>query len=487
MDRPPAGHRILAVCPQNDRASLLEKQNPHMTKLIFESGLCLAMLLAWTVDTCDASEKRMTPLVRAVQQAKNSVVNIHSEKTTYPSDSVFTNGRGRKVSGMGTGIVVDGRGYIVTNHHVVEDVDSLQVTLDDGSTYTARTISFDRAHDLAIIKIDATRVLPVMPMGTSSDVMLGETVFAVGNAFGYEHTITSGIISALSRDVEVNEKQSYKNLIQTDASINPGNSGGPLLNLDGEVIGINVAIRAGAQRIGFAIPIDDARQIIARLLSIQELDNNMHGLVGRDVKSTDERKLIVEETVPDSPAARAGVQRGDIVLKAGEIEVLDGADFERAMLGRRPGDKVSVQVKRGDRVETLDVTLAQAGPRSPSLGQTAVASQSTEVSFEDKAWQILGIQVESISTGDRQYITPRYRGGLRVAGVRNGSPAALNGVQKGDILVGLHIWETLNVDNVAYVLDHPQLATFSPLKFYIVREGQTLYGHLNVAMAVSSK
>ena len=147
---------------------------------------------------------------------------------------------------MGTGIIIDERGYIVTNQHVIAGVDSLRVTLYDGSTFTAEPISYDVKHDLAIIKIEASRPLPVIPLGTSSDLRLGESVIAIGNAFGYEHTVTAGIISSLSRDVEVNEHQSYKNLLQTDASINPGNSGGPLLNLDGEVIGINVAIRAGA-------------------------------------------------------------------------------------------------------------------------------------------------------------------------------------------------------------------------------------------------
>ena len=157
-------------------------------------------------------------------------------------------------------------------------------------------ISYDRRHDLAVIKIDPSQSLPTVPLGTSSDIMLGETVIAIGNAFGYEHTVTAGIVSALSRDVEVNEHQDYKNLIQTDASINPGNSGGPLINLDGEVIGINVAIRAGAQRIGFAIPMDDARRLLAKLLNPAKLSDTYHGLIGRDEKSAREMKFVVEGT-----------------------------------------------------------------------------------------------------------------------------------------------------------------------------------------------
>ena len=186
-------------------------------------------------------------------------------------------------------IVIDERGYIVTNYHVIQDVDVITVTLDGGSSYEGRPVSYDRKHDLAIIRVTATEQLTVMKMGTSSDLMLAETVYAVGNAFGYEHTVTSGIVSQLHRDVEVDETQSYENLIQTDASINPGNSGGPLINLNGEVIGINVAIRSGAQRIGFAIPIDDARRTIARLMSVERLNGIPHGLATRDVKSAEEK------------------------------------------------------------------------------------------------------------------------------------------------------------------------------------------------------
>ena len=220
-----------------------------------------------------------------------------------PTDAAFSAGnpRGRKINGMGTGVIIDERGYIVTNHHVVNGVDSLRVTLDNGGNYVAVVISEDPVRDLAIAQDPVARAAPVMPIGTSSDLMLGETVFAIGNAFGYENTITLGIVSALHRDVEVNDTQSYKNLIQTDAAINPGNSGGPLINVNGEIVGINVAIRAGAQKIGFAIPIDDARKVIADLLKIEYFDGTSHGLIGRDVKNGAERRLVVDASPPRQP------------------------------------------------------------------------------------------------------------------------------------------------------------------------------------------
>lgn len=450
-----------------------------MMKRIINIGLSLTVLLALSVDSGWASERRLTPLVRAVQMTKSSVVNIHSEKTASAAEAVFSNGQPRKVSGMGTGIVIDDRGYIVTNFHVIENVDSLQVSLEDGSLFNAEVISYDRTHDLAVIKIDSDRQLTVMPMGTSSDIMLGETVFAVGNAFGYEHSITSGIVSALARNVEVNETQSYRNLIQTDASINPGNSGGPLLNLDGEVIGINVAIRAGAQRIGFAIPIDDARRVVAKLLSIQELNHTTHGTIVRDQKDATRKRLIVEKVISDGPAQKAGLKSGDVVVQVGRTHVADAVDFERALLGKSPGEAVAIVVRRGEETQRLELKLEGCAETSHVLANdTAVAKPS---SFKSRTWDVFGFELAAINNTERKSVQPRYNGGMRVVRVRPGSQAATNGVQVNDILVGLHIWETLNADNVSYVLDHPQLGTFSPLKFYIVRRGKTLYGHLAVA------
>jgi serine protease Do len=482
MDRPPVGTRNCHKRASARRGRIPSALKHSMTKRLPALGSLAALLLLVTSLPGRAHSLRETPLVRAIERAKTGVVNIHSEKTAA-GDSLFTAGRDRKVSGMGTGIVIDERGYIATNYHVVQGVDSLRCTLFDGSTYDARIVSYDGVQDLAIIKIDASRALSVMPMGTSSDLMLGEPVVAIGNAFGYEHTITGGIISALGRDVEVNERQSYKNLIQTDASINPGNSGGPLLSMDGEVIGINVAIRAGAQRIGFAIPIDDARRTIARLLSIQALDGTLHGLNARDVKSGPSRELVVQSVGPGSPAAEAGFQSGDVVLKAGTLEVTDLVDLERACLGRSSGDEIAVVVRRG----TADVTLRMKLADSPTGEVAGVvvmnsrhARSATAPGSAGLAWQMLGVKLAQVTLGQVSGGTP-YRGGMQVSAVRPGSPAEANGIRPGDILVGLHLWETVNFDNISYVLNHPDFQRFTPLKFYIIRSGETLYGYMKLA------
>jgi serine protease Do len=455
-------------------------------------SLCSAL---WLVIPCQsaawASEARETPARKAIRRAKSAVVDIHSVRTdSRDRDGQFKGASGKKINGMGTGIIIDERGYIVTNQHVISGVDSLRVTLDDGSTYTAEPISWNPKQDLALIKIEASRSLPVIPLGTSSDLELGETVLAIGNAYGYEHTVTQGIISSLSRDVEVNEDQAYRNLLQTDASINPGNSGGPLLNLDGEVVGINVAIRANATRIGFAIPIDDARTYIAGLINIGQLDNTYHGLKAHDVKTRDQRKLVVDAVDANSPAAVAGFQAGDVVTQVGPIAVLDRVDLERAFLGHAPSAPVDVVVQRNQESIKLTVQLAQidsakhAGlANSTSSGAIVRAKLGpARDPVKDKCWDVLGLRLEKASESQLDSFRNRYHGGMRVLDVRPRSVAAEFGIKKGDILVGLHIWETVRWEDINYVLNQGNLIHGNePLKFYVVRGQEVLYGNLKFA------
>ena len=465
-----------------------------MRSRIYSLRLLTLVLFVGHLSICQlrGSDARETPLVRAIRKAQTAVVNIHSEKTATDKDSLFGGTPGRKVNGMGTGIVVDERGYIVTNQHVIAEVDSLRVTLQDGSSFNARVIASDRKTDLAIIKIDSSQSLPVMPLGTSSDLMLGESVIAIGNAFGYEHTVTQGIVSSLSRDVEVNETQAYKNLLQTDASINPGNSGGPLLNLDGDVVGINVAIRAGAQRIGFAIPVDDARKIIAKLLNVRKLGGAYHGVVAHDVKKRiDRMQLVVDGVEANSPAATAGFQPGDVIVQAGHVVVIDQADFERAMVGRKTGEAVPVVVTRQQVRVNLNLELGRDNSSRiaalPTSQQIVVRANNPE--GEDSSWRQIGVRLSQVPGSQLGSFSSRYEGGLRVTEVRPNSPAAKNGVLVGDILVGLHVYYTKSPDNVAYVVNDPKVETFGPINFWVLRNradgagAELLRGNLKLASA----
>lgn len=421
---------------------------------------CLGIVVALVVAApLVASESRRSAIVIAVESQKDSVVNIHGQKMV-PSDG-DTVGELRRVNGMGTGVVLDSRGYVVTNFHVVEGVKRIEVTLSSGRTVAASLVSHDPRTDLAVIKIDADVPLPVARIGTSSDLMIGETVLALGNAYGYEHTVTRGIVSALHRDVEVSRTQRYDDLIQTDASINPGNSGGPLLNIDGEVIGINVAVRAGAQGIGFAIPIDHVLDIVSQLLSAERMAHTWHGLV---VRADGRRGVVVEAVHRRSPAECVGVRAGDQIKQVGDVAVLHQLDIERALLGRKAGELVPVTMVRAGAEERVEMSLA--------------SRQRDAVSVEDRCWQEVGLRLEPLAGGTVQKLQSRYRGGLLVAEVRDAGPAAEQGIRKGDILVGLHVWETIALDNMAYILDRAEAEHLNPIKFYVLRGRETLFGHI---------
>lgn len=458
---------------------------PQMTRSLRQSGICLVLTFVAFASTLRAEEEtfeslRDTSRTKIVAQALKSSVNIHTEKRQNSLDVVFSAGKSSKINGMGTGIVIDNRGYIATNYHVVQDVERLRITTFDGREYDGRVLAFDSRQDLAIIKVEPSVPLVVAKIGSSSDLMLGEDVIAIGNAYGYESTVTSGIISHKSRDVEVNEEQSYEDLIQIDAAINPGNSGGPLINADGEVIGINVAIRAGAQRIGFAIPIDAARKTIARLINIERHHQIYHGVRGLDYKNGRDRKLIVQSTLENSPAAAAGIKNGDVIIKSGDVDVVDAADLERSLLGKHAGEKVEVVVRREATRETLTMEVAALSAASVVAGQKSLtapkAPPQTENTVAEKTWSFLGLRLEKLPN-EISLVGQPYRGGLQVAEIRPNGPAYTKGIRQGDILVGLHVWETTNDENIEYVLNHPQLRTIGPLKFYIVRNGETLFGH----------
>jgi serine protease Do len=421
---------------------------------------------------------RRTPLVEVIEKVKSTVVNIHSERTLSSldrkefSDLAQTQNR---VNGMGTGIVIDHRGYIVTNHHVVDDVQMLRVKLIDGSSYSARVVARDPEADLAILKIDVAKPLPTMPLGTASDLMLGETVIAIGNAFGYEHTVSTGIVSALKRDVALNKEISYKSLIQTDASINPGNSGGPLMNINGELIGVNVAIRAGAQGIGFAIPTESMLKTVTELMSIRRRNGLTHGLVVKDgfevLNHSVRRWGVIEQCAPESAAAKAGLQVNDVLVQVGDLKILTALDLERALLDKPAGEKIPVVIRRG-------ANRNGEGGQEMTLELILKAPDRPVANGNDLLQSKLGIRLQPVAAANVTAVNPQLRGGLSVIEVNPESAAAKAGIQRGDILIGLHQWETITLENAVFVVTHPDLATFSPLRFYLIRGGQLRRGYI---------
>jgi serine protease Do len=406
------------------------------------------------------SELRYTATVKLVQQAQGAIVNIHGQKTLTPADENYRRGETQNVNGMGTGVIIDERGYILTNHHVIEGVKKIEVTLsgDDRETLIATRVSHDTKTDLAIIKINAGRKLPTIAIGTSSDLMIGEPVVAIGNAYGYEHTVTRGIISQVHRAVQVSDSQNYHDLIQTDASINPGNSGGPLMNIDGEMIGINVAVRQNAQGIGFAIPVDMA--MAAELMCVEH--NTFHGIVAKQ-SAPARGKLVVGKVEADSPADKCGLQPGDVIVLVGDNAVARGLDVERALVGHQAGDEVEVTVDRDGETVKTELVLGSAPQR-----------------LTDRIWESLGLRLEPVAAPQLKSYQKQYRGGLLVTAVRSDSPAFRDGIRRGDILLGMHIFETISLENVNYVLKKPEFASTQGVKFLILRNDATYYGNLSV-------
>lgn len=433
---------------------------------------CLTIICTCVADgfvrAADGASHRRSAIVEAVSAARPAVVNLHGRKTVpVEYDTSGTVDAGHQVNGMGTGILIDPRGYILTNYHVVEGVKRIRATLADGTTAMADLVANDPTTDLAVIKIPPDKPFPVIRVGTSTDVMPGETVVAVGNAYGYEHTVTQGIISALHRSVQVSDHQKYSDLLQTDASINPGNSGGPLLNIDGDMIGINVAVRVGAQGIGFAIPVNEAMEVAADLMSCERVSRVSYGARLETDYSDEGGTVLVKTTAADGPARQAGLQTGDIIRTVGGTHIARRLDVERALIDRQAGDEVAFSVDRDGDMITCNLVLAAATSAAEAAG--------------DLAWSQLGLRLVPVPGPTFRKYNSRYRGGLKVADVREESPAEKHGIRRGDVLVGIHKWETISEDNVAYILNSSEFRTAQPFRFYILRNGETLFGNMRLS------
>lgn len=440
-------------------------------------GFALALAVGITGDPRAAfagTVPRRTAAVEAIAKVQPCVVNISSEKKAASSSrwpfSAEENARPR-VSGMGTGVLIDPRGYILTNHHVVDKVQGIEAQLFSGAVYPAHVVQDDKVHDLAILKIDAGQPLPYMPMGTSADLMVGEEVITIGNAFGYENTVSIGIISALKRNVTLSDDQVYRNLIQTDACINPGNSGGPLININGELIGINVAVRAGAQGIGFALPIDDVKRVATSLLSTRRVSGTWHGLAGEEAIEGENRAVYISEVKPASPSLTAGFQAGDRLIKIGSNPIVSSFDVERCLLDARPDAAVPVTVSRRGKEMVLGLTV-EALPRPTATDATSLV------------WQALGVKAVPVGPEHVSSISPRLRGGLLVESVYPNGPAARSEFAPGDILVGMQVgeghWETIQPDNVIYILEQHRKASGQPLQYYLIHQNAIRQGAIDV-------
>jgi serine protease Do len=327
--------------------------------------MCAATLvfLTTTPSVC-AQYSRRTAIVEAVRKTRDGIVTIKCER---PDGS---NGA------TGTGVIVDEHGYIVTSRHVVATAGKVRITLADGSKLTAQITAEETQTDLAILKVTPDKPLKALSLGPCSDLMVGETVIAVGNPYGYTNTVSTGIISALDRSIPLPAGDTLGGVIQINASINPGNSGGPLLNINGEWIGINAALRDGAQGIAFAINADTVKEMLNRHLSSRKLANVNHGLSCAEKVSEEgsaRQHVVVASVLAETPAALAGIEAGDVILCVADRTVSNRFDIERSLWDHKPGEKVRVRVMRQQKEITVALKLGACSKHEATVERTASA------------------------------------------------------------------------------------------------------------------
>lgn len=421
----------------------------RMAALILMMGLSILIAVpAVRADTTPMIPRDFTAIAETLSPA---VVNISTEKTVNgggrvfrhfqkspfgnedPMNDLFERFFGNqpqqefKQRSLGSGFIIDQDGHIVTNNHVVENTDQIKVILKDGKEYEAKIIGTDKNTDLALIKIEPGETLTVLELGDSDELKVGRWVVAIGNPFGLGHTVTAGIVSAKGRVIGSGP---YDDFIQTDTSINPGNSGGPLLDLDGRVVGINTAIVQSGQGIGFAIPSNLARNIIAQL---RESGNVTRGWMGVSIQGIsqdiadyyglkDKKGVLVMEVFPGDPADEAGIKAKDIILSIDGKEVADNRDLTAIVAGIRVDKKVKVKVLRDGKEKVFDVKIAKREDQT-------VASRGE--SAKDPA--DLGLSVAEITPDmERRYNVKAA--GLIITAVAPGSKAARAGLTPGDVI-----------------------------------------------------
>jgi len=405
----------------------------------------LLLVLALPQTGCGLQSERESPVVRAVRKVGPAVVNISSSYEVRKQSNPFSGfgmnpffeeffkdffdprfERRRQSTSLGSGVLIDGkRGFILTNAHVIGRAGKIKVVLQDEREFEAKIVGADPDSDLAVLKIDSEKDLPSIEMGSSDDLMIGETVIAIGNPFGFSHTVTTGVISAINRSVRTEDKV-FLDFIQIDASINPGNSGGPLLNINGDLIGINTAIYAKAQGIGFAIPINKAKKIISDLIqfgeviqawigiTVQKLDDELAGYL----KVPGKKGVVIQAVEPQSPARRAGLREGDILLAIGKKKISSVQEYWSVKKTFAAGDALKARIWRDNKIETVSI-------------KTRVFPMELA---EDLAYRLMGIRVENLTEETRKHFRTFAREGVVISEIDRRSDLANIGARPGDVI-----------------------------------------------------
>src|SRR5208283_4669197 len=411
------------------------------------------------IDILSKTDEAMAEVTAAVKPAIVNISTTRTVKTPGMANPLFNDPFFRQFFGnafgnegqpkefkqasLGSGVIVDSSGYILTNNHVVKDADEIKIKLSDGREFKGKVIGTDPKTDIAVIKIDADH-LPVVMMGDTDKMRVGQRVFAIGNPFGLNQTVTSGIISAMGRaNVGIAD---YEDFIQTDAPINPGNSGGALINIRGELIGINTAIfstSGGYQGIGFAIPSNMAKVVMKELITNGKVVRGWLGVsiqavtpdLAKEFGIKDDKGALVGDLVEDSPAEKAGIQRGDVIIEYDGKAVSDPSILRNSVADTAPGKKVTMKIIRGGKVQDMDVTITEL----------PADMQKHHGEFDNL---LKGVIVQGLTPELKKNLDiPRRIRGVVVTEIEDGSPA-------GGVLMAKDVIMEVNRKKVSSVKDY---------------------------------
>jgi serine protease Do len=434
-------------------------------------------------DNPTSQAERETPVVKVYAKTHNAVVNISGQQTVTRSawpqfdwpDMFDLRGPQfqQQVPVLGSGFIVHEDGYVVTNAHVVADVRQLKAVFSDGREFRAEVVSEDTSKDLAVLVLQGAKELPFVELGRSSDLMIGETVIAIGNPFGYSNTVTSGIVSAVGRDLQVTQGYWLRGLIQTDASINPGNSGGPLLNIYGELIGINTAIRPDAQNIGFAIPVDTLVENLSQMLMPEKLRRVRLGLtMGRMKTQGSLTGLVVDAVSKGSPADEKSLGAGDLILEVDGHSLHSVIDFYVKLMHKEVGEPIRLTyVRHDDPKSTRQVADLTLLPRPLPDGRL-LARQVFQMEVQPMTEQVA-----------RRFHFEGAYPILVVTDTQRGGAADSAGLRSGDLI--LQIDDTTVRDITEFSREMEKVAPGDRVNFKVLRISLGVFGQIDRQLLIT--
>ncbi len=462
----------------------------RMTRVLIFPIILSIVLLGMHLDA-NAQTNEFQSLSPLVKQLSPSVVNISTTSVTKGSAKSFESPFGGregdpfddffekffgdspqrefKRKGLGSGFIFSEDGYIITNNHVVERATDIKVILQNGDSFEADIIGTDPKSDLALLKIEPETRLPAVRFGNSDNLEIGDWVLAIGNPFGLGHTVTSGIISAKGRSLGLG---SYDDFLQTDAAINPGNSGGPLFNFQGEVIGVNSAIIAGGQGIGFAIPINMAKNVVSQLRNSGKVVRGWIGVyvqpvtpeIAESLSLKDDNGALVADITEGGPADKAGVKRGDIIVEVNGNKIDEMPELPKLVAGYAPGTKTKLKVIRDGKEKVLSVKLGEL----PENG-TQVSGRNLQNDVENN----IGIIVQEITPEVKNRMGLEYSEGVVITNVSGGSVAAEAGLAPGDIILEINKKQITKLDDYRKQIDSAKEG--QNILFLVKRGSNTIY------------